>query len=309
MSTSQLKMHNLRANFNKFYRICKEVYEKEVNKEKNFRKYPRKPKMNDLKIIALSCCMEGLGIDSENLMWSKLKTDYAKQFPGLIHRTRFNRRRRRLQQRIIRIQEYISKKLGSDMKLMIIDSIPVPVIKLAREKTHKIFKESYETAPSKGYSSVNRGWFIGYKLHVVIWEDGVVQQSGITKGNVHDINYLKQIEFAKRKSQLIADRAYISKTLQLDLFTKYKIKLKVPFRMNQHDYKKHPRKYRSKRQMVETFFAQLCDQFNLRRNYAKTYQGLCTRITSKLSAMSILNNINYLNGRKVSQVKHALSCF
>lgn len=282
---------------------------KEVNKENNFRKYPVKPKMNDLKIIALSCCMEGLGIDSENLMWSKLKTDYARQFPDLIHRTRFNRRRRRLQPSIMRLQEFISNKLGSDKKLMIIDSIPVPVVKLIREKTHKIFKQSFETAPSKGYSSVNRGWFIGYKLHVVIWEDGVVQQSGITKGNVHDINFLKQAGFVKRTCKLIADRAYISKTLQLDLFEKYKVKLRVPFRFNQHDYKKHPRKYRSKRQMVETFFAQLCDQFNLRRNYAKTYEGLYTRITSKLSAMSILNNINHINGRKVSQVKHALSYF
>jgi hypothetical protein len=50
-----------------------------------------------------------------------------------------------------------------------------------------------ETAPSKGYSAVNKGWFIGYKLHVVIYDNGVVQQSGITKGNVYNINYLKSV--------------------------------------------------------------------------------------------------------------------
>ncbi len=26
--------------------------------------------------------------------------------------------------------------------------------------------------------------------------------------------------------------------------------------------------------MVETFFAQTCDQLNLKRNYAKSYEGL-----------------------------------
>jgi len=57
---------------------------------------------------------------------------------------------------------------------MVVDSIPVPVIKIAREKTHKAFRHTFETAPAKGYSAVNKGWFIGYKLHVVIYDNGVV---------------------------------------------------------------------------------------------------------------------------------------
>ncbi|MBK7882579.1 MAG: hypothetical protein IPJ81_01105 [Chitinophagaceae bacterium] len=41
---------------------------------------------------------------------------------------------------------------------------------------------------------------MGYKLHVIIFDNGVVQQSGITKANVHDINFLKQVKkFANRK--------------------------------------------------------------------------------------------------------------
>jgi Transposase DDE domain len=300
-------MHNIRTNFSKFYCICKELFEKEVDNRKNFQFYPVIPKMNDLEVVALSCCMEALSIDSENLLWSKLKTDYSSMFANLIDRSRFNRRRRRLTPFILRVQEYISLKLEDLSGLMVIDSIPVPVVKMAREKSFKAFKKDFETAPAKGYSAVNKGWFIGYKLHVVIYDNGVVQQSGITKGNVHDINFLKQIEGLPVQKQMIGDRAYISKSLQMDLFEKYEIKLKVPFRNNQHDYRKHPKKYKSKRQMVETFFAQMCDHLNLRRNYAKTFEGLVTRLTSKLSSMSILHWINYLNGRKLAQIKHALS--
>ena len=58
--------------------------------------------------------------------------------------------------------------------------------------------------------------------------------------------------------------------------------------------------------MIETFFAQMCDQFNLKRNYAKTYEGLLTRLSSKLSSMAVLHWINYLNGNKLAQIKHAL---
>ena len=105
---------------------------------------------------------------------------------------------------------------------------------------------------------------------------------------------------------LLGDRAYRSNPLQTELFNDFKVKLKVPFRMNQKDYRRHPKKYKAKRQMVETFFAQMCDHLNLKRNYAKMYEGLKTRITSKLSAMAILHWINYLNGRKLSQIKHPL---
>ncbi len=300
-------MHNIRTNFNKFYGICKTFFEQEVDIKRNFQFYPVAPKMNDLKVVALSCCMEALGIDSENLLWSKIRKDYTSSFPDLIDRSRFNRRRKRLSPFVERVQEAVSQRLENLSGTMVIDSIPVPVVKMAREKTFKAFKKSFETAPAKGYSAVNKGWFIGYKLHVVIFDNGLVQQSGITKGNVHDINFLKQIEKFPEKKMLLGDRAYISKTLQMDLFEQYKVTLKVPFRNNQHDYKKHPKKYKSQRQMVETFFAQMCDQLNLKRNYAKSYEGLAVRLASKLSSMSILHWINHLNGKKLAQIKHALS--
>lgn len=165
----------------------------------------------------------------------------------MIDRSRFNRRPGRLAPFILRVQEYISARPEHLSELMVIDSIPVPIIKMAREKTFRAFKKDFETAAAKGYSAVNKGWFIMYKLHVVIFDNGVIQQSGITKGNVHDINFLKQVEELLVHKQMIGDRAYISKTLRMDLFEIYEVKLKVPFRNNQHDYKKHPKKIQIKK--------------------------------------------------------------
>jgi hypothetical protein len=300
-------MHNIRTNFSRFYRICKEFFEYETDSSGNFQSYPRKPALSDVQVVALSCTMEALGIDSENLLWSKLKTDYASLFPHLIHRTRFNRRRRRLQLRIEAVQAKVAGRLEAESETLVVDSIPVPVVKLAREKTYRAFKQSFDTAPAKGYSAVSRSWFIGYKLHVIIYDNGVVQQSGLTKGNVHDINFLKEIETLPEGKVLLGDKAYRSQPLQMDLFEKFDVKLKVPFRSNQHNYKRHPKKYRRKRQLVETFFAQMSDQFSVKRNYAKSYVGLQARLSSKLSAMSLLNWINFQNGRKLSKIKHALS--
>ncbi|ATL48909.1 IS982 family transposase [Chitinophaga caeni] len=300
-------MHNIRTNFRKFYSICKELFEKEVNSRHNFQCYPVAPKMNDLQIVSLSCCMEALGIDSENLLWSKLKTDYADQFTNLIDRSRFNRRRKRLAEKVERVQHHIGRRLDHLSSTMIVDSVPVPVIKMVRERTFKSFKHDFDTAPAKGYSAVNRSWFIGYKLHVIIYDNGAIQQAGITKANVHDINFLKQLDRLPAKKSLLGDRAYISQTVQMDLFDNYQVRLKVPLRHNQHDYRKYPRKNRSKRQMVETVFSQLCDHLNLRRNYARSFDGLATRLASKLSATSLLQYINFKNGLKISKIKHALA--
>jgi hypothetical protein len=300
-------MHNIATNFRRFYGICKEIFINEINTRGNFQNYPVAPKMNDLQLVALSLSMEALGIDSENLLWSKIKKDYAGLFPNLIDRSRFNRRRKRLHSYIINVQEHIADKLQQTSRHMIIDSVPVPVVKLAREKSFRAFRKNFETAPAKGYSAVNRSWFIGYKLHVIIYDNGIVQQSSLTKGNVHDISFLKNIGHLPANKVLLGDRAYISNPLQASLFDDFKVSLKVPFRTNQHDYRKHPKRYKSKRQMVETFFAQMCDQLNLRRNYSKSYDGLKTRLASKLSAMSVLHWINHLNNRTLSQIKHALS--
>lgn len=118
----------------------------------------------------------------------------------------------------MKVQDKVSARLEDQSQAMVIDSIPVPVVKLAREKTYKAFRKSFDTAPAKGYSAVNRGWFVSYKLHVVIFDNGVVQQSGVTKGNVHDINFLKEISKLPLKKLLLGDRAYRSKPLQMDLF-------------------------------------------------------------------------------------------
>lgn len=186
-------MHNIKTNYVRFYWIGKEIFEDEADSKGNLQFYPRTPNMTDLQVISLACIMEALGIDSENLLWSKFKTDYPGLFPKLICRTRFNRRRKRLKSHIMKVQDKISERLEDQSLAMVIDSVPVPVVKLAREGTYKAFRKDLETAPSKGYSAVNKGWFIGYKLHVVIYDNGVVQQSGITKGNVYNINYLKSV--------------------------------------------------------------------------------------------------------------------
>jgi hypothetical protein len=144
------------------------IFEKETDHYGNFQFDPRKPVLSDLQVLTLACIMEALGIDSENLLWSKLKNDYPGLFIHIICRTRFNRRRKRLHDYIKKVQHKISDRLESFNQVMVVDSVPVPVVKMARERSYRASRKNFETAPTKGYSAVNRGYFIGYKLHLAI---------------------------------------------------------------------------------------------------------------------------------------------
>ena len=57
-------MHNIKTNFVIIHRICKEVFEKKADQFWNFQFYPRNPVLSDVQVVALSCLMEALSINS-----------------------------------------------------------------------------------------------------------------------------------------------------------------------------------------------------------------------------------------------------
>jgi hypothetical protein len=280
----------------------------EMDQDGNLHFYPRKPKLSDREIIALSLSQECLGIDSENLFLLKLKSDYRDDFPNLIHITNYNKRRKRLALWTEQVNRRLADILNDGEDVYMVDSVPLPVCKLAREGQLKVCRHDFETAPDKGYSAVYKQYYIGYKLHLTIGMNGVYQRMELTKASVHDLHYLNEIKHSGLNScVLLGDKGYLSAQWQLDLFTSVNIELETPKRANQKDYKPWPWVYRSARKRIEVLFAQLCDQMMLKRNYAKTFEGLRTRIMAKVAAVTVLQYINHLNGKPLNHIKHALA--
>jgi len=54
------------------------------------------------------------------------------------------------------------------------------------------------------------------------------------------------------------------------------------------------------RKRIETLFSQLCDQFMIRRNYAKSFDGYKTRILSKITSVTVIQMINKLLNRNIN---------
>ena len=146
--------------------------------------------------------------------------------------------------------------------------------------------------------------YYGYKIHAVCSVEGVFKSFDLSKASVHDIHYLKDIKNQFNNCVILGDKGYLSADYQLDLFESKSIKLEIPMRKNQHNYKKQAYLFRKKRKRIETLFSQLCDQFMIRRNYAKSFVGFKTRILSKLTALTVIQYINkFIFNRNINNLK------
>lgn len=290
------------------YSIIEKLLKNDLDENCNFAKVGRNPKFSDLSIITLSLASESLGIDSENYLFGKLIAEYKDDFPNLIDRSQYNLRRRKLIIQIEKVRNMLLESIVPEENIFIIDSMPLEVCKISRSNRSKICKESYETSPDKGYCSAQKSYFYGYKLHGISTYNGVFSSIDITKASVHDIHYLQDVKEQFSNAYLLGDKAYLSKDIQIDLFTSSNISLNVPLRKNQDNFRKQPFLLRKARKRIETMFSQLCDQFLIRRNYAKSFDGFRTRILSKITAMTILQFINkFINHKPVSNIKYALA--
>jgi hypothetical protein len=255
----------------------------------------------------LSVTGESIEIDSENYFWEKLKSDHKNDFPRLIDSSNFNRRLKHLHPFIEQLNQCLADRLNESEDVYLVDSIPVPVCQIAREKRSKICKECFETAPDKGYSAVSKSYYYGDKLHLVTSVRGIFQSMDLTKASVHDVLYLSEVKKSGLSMcTLIANKGYLSSTYQLDLFNSCQVKLQTPKRANQ-ERQPYPAIFKRMRKRIETLFSQLCDKFMLRRNYAKTIMGLSVRILSKITAVTLLQYINSKNNKPINHLKYALA--
>lgn len=304
-------MHDLKQIYNKVHNTIKKEASEYFPYGENSKNYPNLPKLSDLGVISLAIAAESVQVDSENLLWSKIKTDYPNWFKKLPHRTRFNNRRKSLSVLISLCTEKLAAPIIQPNDELIIDSIPIPICQIVREKRVKICrKKTDEVQAAKGFHASSRQYYLGYKLHLIASKSGVYVDCLMTPANVSDNYFLKIIDencTHLHRRVLLGDRAYIGREIQGSLFENYEINLQIPFRKNQKDFENYPHHLKIKRKTIETVFSQYCDEFLIKRIYAKSFEGLFIRILSKIAAKTFKQLWNFYQQKPINQTKHALA--
>ena len=261
----------------------------------------RRPKLNNMSIIALALTAEYMSIDTECQLFRVLEGTYLF---NLIERSVYNRRKRHLCGVLEEVRQRLVHFLTQEEDYFIIDSMPIDICKWNRANRCKICQDDYYCLPDIGYQASKKVYGFGYKLHVVCSSIGVIQCLDLTGQSVHDSKYLKDIKYELSDCLLIGDRGYISKDSKQELKEVSNIYLLTESRKNQNKPYHMPYYLKRMRKKIENIFSQFENQLMIIRNFAKTFTGFRNRILTKITAFTMIQYLNcFIFNRKIANIK------
>lgn len=146
---------------------------------------------------------------------------------------------------------YLHTRKGSCSGISFIDSMPIAVCHNRRIHSHRVFDSTAE----RGKNSV--GWFYGFKLHLIVNDEGEILAVQLTTGNVDDRTPVPKL-VKKLFGKLYGDKGYISQKL-FDLLFAEGVQLVTKIRKNMKN-KLMPifdKLMLRKRAIIETIYDQL----------------------------------------------------
>ena len=273
--------------------IIDELYFRYVPDAVSKRRNVLNAKLSDSEIITISICGELIGVDSENAWFSFVKKNYHHLFPAIGSRSRFNRTRRAL----LQTTELIRQKMFSAFAMpysryLVIDSFPLTVCKFGRARYCQSFRSDgadYGKCPSK------KETYFGFKVHAMITLEGFITSFEITPASTDDREGLRDLAANHSGVTILGDKGYIGEALTQEMHSQGICLMALKRSNSKNDWPKTVRQLIFRlRCRVETVFSQLSEQLNAERVLAKSFQGLCTRLTNKIPGYNLCLALNYL---------------
>lgn len=263
------------------------------------------PACSDSELIAMALIAECRGLDKETevLAWWRERPQRA-LFPHVPRRTRFNRRRRALAGAINLVRQIVLRSLDlAEDNQWVIDSLPIPVMGF-----HLVPGGSREWATHEarcGRCASKKQTLYGYKLHCVMTLGGVILDFSLAPANETDLIVGTGLLFGLRDRLVVGDKGYISAALAEELRGQGVRVVTLPRRNQAAQVAPAVRRLvNGVRQIVETVNGQLVEQFHIQTNHAYSFDGLCARLYTKLTAHTLCIKINRLLGQPdVLQIK------
>jgi len=254
------------------------------------------PECSDSELVTMVLVGESRGWDEE--------TDLVREwrarrdlFPHVPERSRFNRRRRALAPAINELRRVTLRllDLAADRQCAI-DSLPVPALQFHLVPSSPAVGHWKEHGAAFGKVTTKKQTIFGYKLQLLVTLNGVIVDFLLAPANVNDLEAGAELLAKHRDLLVLGDKGYLSDPVAADLLAMADITLLTVPRKNQRVQLPpalaalHTRW----RQIVETVNGQLADLFHIEQNHAHSFDGLCARLYSKLTAHTLAVYINRL---------------
>jgi len=244
---------------------------------------------SDSEVLTLALVGECRGWDVETEMLAYWR-EHRDLFPHLPSQSRFNRRRRHLRPAFNLIRRAVLGllELAGDRQA-VIDSLPIPVIRVhlvpssSATSTWKSYGAAFGKVPTKKQT------IFGYRLHLLLSLNGVVLDFALAPANASDLVVGEELLTEHDDLEAIGDKGYISEPIATALRDEHGVLRHTLPKANQKQQVSPETRHlpNALRQIVETVNSQLADQFRIEINHAHTFEGLCTRLLTKLAAHTL----------------------
>ena len=216
------------------------------------------------------------------------------EFPHLVSYSRFVQ----LQKEVLTVLTfYLSTHLGTCSGISFVDSTRLRVCDNRRISSHRVF------VSEAGCSKTSMGWFYGFKLHLVINEQGEILDVELTPGNTDDRRPLPK--FAEGlHGNLYADRGYISKDLREQLRAQgINLVYKVQKNMKPLDLSVSDEVLLRKRMLIESVIRELKTQTQLEHSRKhRSFENFQVNVVSALIAYQLCEKKPSLNIHELQDI-------
>jgi transposase len=177
---------------------------------------------------------------------------------------------------------YLKTLFGSCTGISFIDATRLKVCHNRRILSHRVF----HGIAARGKTSVD--WFYGFKLHLVVNDEGELLNIHVTLGNTDDrqpVPDLLQSLFGK----VFADRGYVSKPLAQELFERCGIQFFSKPRRNMRNYLMPfiDKLLARKRAIIETIIDQLKNISQIEHSRHRSPLNFCVNLICGLIAYAL----------------------
>jgi len=210
-----------------------------------------------------------------------LPQKHSKNFPNLLSYNRFVEIMPHLLVPLIILLHCLS---GKKDEVYFIDSTKLQICHNKRTNCNRVFRN----LATIGRSSY--GWFMGFKLHLIINSKGQIISARITAGNIDDRSPVRQLAKGL-KGTIYADKGYISQKLFKEIYTDgIRIVTGIKDNMKNYFMTMKDKILLRKRSVIESVFNVLKNNMNLEHTRHRSPTNFLVNIISCLVSYQFRTN-------------------
>lgn len=233
----------------------------------------KRPEFSDAEVLTIALMQGYFRTPTLKRTFLLVLANDGRAFPKCCGYAQWLARLNRLSRQLEILARDVAQAHATDLPYYFVDSQPIPLCHRLRHGRVRTLRED-----GAWFGKTSKGWFFGFKLHILIDSEGLIVNAVLTPGNWDDREGVIPLTQAIHAGSVtVGDLGYRSQPLQTDVWQQDGIVLVTRADADPHQQ----RLMCTVRERVETVFSQLTERFAL-RVYARSWLGLWNSLLLKI---------------------------